>query len=510
MGLNEKLLSFLKNPPFLAILCFLAIALFLNFIYLPLPSLWVDEAWLVNLAKEPLILILNKLLIFDAHLPLYYLIIKFVRLFFGGTEGVLRFPALFFGLAVVPGAYFLGKEIFSKKAGLWAAALAATNYFIIWFSHQIRMYTLAAFLSALSSYFLIRLLKDFNRKNFLGYVILSILGVYNHYWFILVLFSHFVFLVLSLRRIQKVYRYFFAHFVIFLFFLPWLIAYLSKTNIWGANAWIKRATLGYLLESFDYFTYGQLWIFLIFGAMGVGYLVLKWKKEKLGKEEIFYLVLANCLFWVPLFSGWIISQFFPIYTPGRREIVVLPAFFVLVAYPLSYIPSKAIQFIALILFIVSSLFKILNVNQATRAYQFDDKIAAAAILKKITKEDVVIFTELSRPTFEYYFDLEEEKSGFKPKIVSFPLYMEINPTRGDWLDKLEADELKSKEEVQKVLDALGENGKVFLVYAERPLNKMLADELTKRMKIIDIIGPPSLLTSRMPSWFHYIIVFERK
>ncbi|MDO8555503.1 MAG: glycosyltransferase family 39 protein [bacterium] len=132
--MNIRWSAFL-NYNFFAVLFFTLLALFLNLMYLSLPSLWVDEAWLVNVAKEPVSVMINKLLTTDAHLPVYYLIIKFAREFLGNSETALRFPALLFGLSLVPAVYFLGKELFSKKIGLWASFLAATSYFVIWFSH---------------------------------------------------------------------------------------------------------------------------------------------------------------------------------------------------------------------------------------------------------------------------------------------------------------------------------------------------------------------------------------
>lgn len=506
-----KRLVFL-NYNFFAVLIFTAVAFFLNLIYLPLPSLWVDEAWLANVSKEPVSVIINKLLTTDAHPPVYYLIIKFVRFIFGSSEVILRFPALLFGLALVPAVYFFGKELFSKRVGLWSSFLAATSYFIIWFSHQARMYTLAALLSVLSSCFFARLLKNFNRKNLLFYVLFSVLGVYTHYWLILVIFSHFVFLVLSLKKIKirELRRYFLAQVAIFLFFLPWLIGYLWKAGVRGSNAWIGRATVKYLFESFDYFTYGQFWIFFVFGLVGLVFLIIKRLKEKMGGGEVFGLTLASCLFWVPLLTAWLVSQFFPIYTPGRREIVVLPAFLVLMSYLFSRVSSKIVHFSAVILFLVFIIFKILNVNQLTQSYKFSDKIAANAILSKMSARDTVIFTDMARPTFEYYFDLEKEKSGREPAKFSFPIFMETNPTRGDWLDKLETDEVKDREEAVKLVDDIfktGDNGKVFVIYRERPLDKLLVDELNNRMRLIYTIKP---VQPRMAGWFDEVLVFGKK
>ena len=503
---------FFLNYNFFAVLFFTAIALFLNLMYLPLPSLWVDEAWLANVSKEPISVIVSKLLTTDAHLPVYYLIIKFTRLIFGGSEAALRFPALLFGLSLVPTVYFFGKELFSKRVGLWAAFLAATSYFIIWFSHQARMYTLTALLSVLSSYFFARLLKNFNRKNFLFYVLFGVLGVYTHYWLILVLFSHFAFLVLSLRKIKirELYPYFLAQIIIFLFFLPWLLGYLLKATIRGSNAWIGKASVKHLFESFDYFTYGQFWIFFIFGLTGLVFLIIQKLKEKTKSEEIFGLFLVNCFFWVPLLTALLVSLFFPIYTPGRREIVVLPAFLVLAAYLFSRISSRIFNFFAMVLFLAMIIFKILNVNHSTQSYRFSDKIAANAILNKMSERDSVIFTDLARPTFEYYFDLEKEKSGLEPIKFSFPVFMQTNPTRGDWLDKLEADEIKSKEEAVELIDEIiktGSNGKVFVIYRERPLDKLLIDEMNNRMRLVYTIQP---VQPRMAGWFDSVLVFDKK
>ena len=83
--------------------------------------------------------------------PLYFVLAwPWAKLFGTGEAGLRSFSALI-GVAVVPITYLCGRELVSRRAGLVAAAFAAVNPFMIWYSQEAREYMLLVALSGCRS-----------------------------------------------------------------------------------------------------------------------------------------------------------------------------------------------------------------------------------------------------------------------------------------------------------------------------------------------------------------------
>src|SRR3989338_6432375 len=81
-----------------------------------------------------------------------------------GKPWVLRLPSAIFGILTVLGTYFLGKELFSVRVGLFSAFLLATSFWHINFSHIGFRAIMAPFFLVWAIYFLLlalRKLKEF-------------------------------------------------------------------------------------------------------------------------------------------------------------------------------------------------------------------------------------------------------------------------------------------------------------------------------------------------------------
>jgi len=129
---------------------FLILALaFLLRIYGLNQSLWLDEAISATVVKNhSYSYIWSVFVLSDTHPPLYYILLKFWSGIFGYWEIALRLPSVFFGLATVYFVYRITIE-FDKKAAFLAGLLAATSGLLIYYSQEVRAYSLTTFLVAL-------------------------------------------------------------------------------------------------------------------------------------------------------------------------------------------------------------------------------------------------------------------------------------------------------------------------------------------------------------------------
>jgi hypothetical protein len=112
------------------------------------------------------------------------------RLFFinlGHSEFVARLPAALFGTLSVLLAYKLGEILWTRQVGMIGAFLLAVNAYHVWLSQIARYYTLMAFLALLSVILLIKALQKNSKLLWIGFIICTVLSLYNHYFSLLFL-----------------------------------------------------------------------------------------------------------------------------------------------------------------------------------------------------------------------------------------------------------------------------------------------------------------------------------
>jgi 4-amino-4-deoxy-L-arabinose transferase-like glycosyltransferase len=165
---------FSKRPasPLLIPGAILVIAAALRFAALGFDNLWYDELYNVWTARLPLADQIGDNLA-AGHPPLYYL---FVRVWFSISDSELwvrAFSALS-GLVLVWLMYLLGRDLFSRQAGLWAAALGAVSPMLIWHSRAATFYSFLITLTTLSLYFLVRAAYSGGKRNWAAYVAATI------------------------------------------------------------------------------------------------------------------------------------------------------------------------------------------------------------------------------------------------------------------------------------------------------------------------------------------------
>lgn len=108
-------------------------------------SLWYDETVSVHLAGKSLPALIAHTA-GDIHPPGYYLLLHAWTRLAGSSEFAVAFLSLFFGLLLVAMAYRLAVRTFGPAAALPAAFLVAISPYNLWYSQEVRMYTLGAVL----------------------------------------------------------------------------------------------------------------------------------------------------------------------------------------------------------------------------------------------------------------------------------------------------------------------------------------------------------------------------
>jgi len=199
-----------KRRDILAILIItLLLSAFLRFYRLDNQSFWNDEGNSARLSERSIELIVEGAAS-DIHPPLFYLFLHGWREFVGDSEFALRSLSVFMGVGVVALAFALGRQLLGWNG--WAAAavgaiFVAVNPALVYYSQEVRMYEMLAFLAALSTWLFIRLLQRPGWPVVLAiaYILVSVAGLYTHYFFPAVLLTqNFIFLLWLVNSLKEV------------------------------------------------------------------------------------------------------------------------------------------------------------------------------------------------------------------------------------------------------------------------------------------------------------------
>jgi mannosyltransferase len=114
--------------------------------------------------------------------PLYYALAWVWTQFTGTTEFGLRSLSALAGVATVPVVYLVGAELRGRRAGLMAAALAAVNPMLLWYSQEARAYSLLTLLCAVSLLYCVRATRYGRRRDLVIWGLASALALATHYF----------------------------------------------------------------------------------------------------------------------------------------------------------------------------------------------------------------------------------------------------------------------------------------------------------------------------------------
>ena len=161
------------------LLLVLAIATVIRFYRLD-AGLWIDEIMTyVNYANQPFGVLVSTYDTQNHHI-LYSLFTHASFLIFGEGAWSLRLPAVLFGIGSIFALYVFAREFVTRREAVLSAALLALSYHHVWFSQNARGYTTLLFFSLLSSWFLVRALREGRLSLWLWFAAMAALGVYVH------------------------------------------------------------------------------------------------------------------------------------------------------------------------------------------------------------------------------------------------------------------------------------------------------------------------------------------
>jgi uncharacterized membrane protein len=408
----------------LILLAIVFVGLFLRVYDLSDESVWYDEAFSIELANSSIFGVINGSAQ-DIHPPLYHILLHYWINLFGDSEFSTRFMSVVFGVFAIFMIYKVGSLILDEEAGILSALLLALSSFHIYYSQEARMYSLMALLTLLSMYFFLKILRNRNVIDVVGYVLSSTFLIYTHYFglFIILAQNIYIFTLLLLKEDdykQTLKRWVPLQLILIVLFSPWIAVFIKQLLLTQSGygiGWMPRPTIHSIIRSFNLYSGSNLLLafFLILSSFSlVPYKRLYGGnnsknsfesgqnhelKIELPNFKASYLLSVWLL--IPIVLPFLISQVSASIYWDRSTIVALPAFYLLVAAGIRKIGHKCLKLVIIGAVIIGSLAGVWGSHSTVNKQQW--RGIANFIGEKAKKGDLLLFNAgFNELPFDYY------------------------------------------------------------------------------------------------------------
>jgi uncharacterized membrane protein len=402
----------------------LLVALGLRLYRLQERVLWFDEANSLLIAQASPTRIANAVLD-DTHSPFYYLVLHYWRVVDRGEVGA-RLLSVLAGVATMAVVYWLGCELAGCAAGLLSAAVLSFCPLHVWYSQEIRMYTLQTLLVCLSFLFMLRALREGRTAPWVGYVIFTALSLYAQYVSVFAVVAQNVFVTVYHRKERRTLRHWLlSQCAVAILFVPWMPSFVTQMKIVTGSAWSPplqlRQILGFLwLFSGTYLgdprgRHVSAFITAVVLVVAVVTLIRRTENRPTGTWLVLWFVLPIVLLALQSLNQ---NRFLP-----RVLVFTTPAFALLVGCAAAQ-PGKTAARLTMgfgaIALLVANLYALRNYYSSENAWVKSDlRVAAGKLAGEFRAGDIILHTsEFSYRPFEYYLGTNVAQG-----VITAPVYL---------------------------------------------------------------------------------------
>jgi uncharacterized membrane protein len=184
----------------------------------------------------------------DVHPPGYFALLRLWAERLGTSPATMRSFSAVLSLLLMPAIYGLSLELFRewpyrRTVAELAAALVAVSPYHIEMATEARMYSLWPVLTTLSGVLLLRALRCDRKLNWTLYSLAGMMTLYVHWFSVLVLFGHGLYVLISQgwRWSRLHWRYAWASAAMGAAILPW-VAFVGQrlSNVYAQTTWTAR------------------------------------------------------------------------------------------------------------------------------------------------------------------------------------------------------------------------------------------------------------------------------
>jgi mannosyltransferase len=434
---NNRLLTYIEENYLLLLIILLGVVL--RIYNLGGESIWLDEAYTIEISKHDPVGIIRE--IFrdnENHPPLYYSIMHYWMILFGDSAFAVRFLSVIFGVMSITAIYKVAEFLFNKNTALISALILATSVFFIKYSQAARGYSLMAFLSLLSFYFLLRLLDHKSFKFTVFYLVTSLLLIYTHYYALLIIASQNIFVLTGYilsrdKKIMSLRRWIMLQLVLLLFYLPQLFFFVRAGAI-KEGYWITAPNLKMLPGTI--YNYSGSWpLFILLSILCVfavvnpikifrmnslsGYIKSLYDKSGVSRlSDIQKLYLLVVWLFTPIIVPFLVSVLITPVLQLRYTIGGAAAFFILAGKGAGNLRNTMVSMAIALVIIVFSLVNVYGYYGEVDKHQWRETVNYIESVAD-TGDVIMVYPSYDLKTGLYYLKRDDlEMIGLSRELLS--------------------------------------------------------------------------------------------
>lgn len=422
----------MKNFAKIFLIIILGIALRLIFINKP-DGLWNDEyiSWMI--AATPFSGGFIDAVKSQCHMPFYYLYLKFFMTLFGQSDLLLRLTSVLAGVLSIPVMYFVGKEN-DENTGLTCAGITAISSFLIYYSQEVRLYSVLFLFSALTLLYTIKCIKNPTKTNFILCAISNFLILFTHTIGFVFVFFNLIILSINLYKqfkkiITTVWISIFAGGILLTPLIFKIFTTKSFSQWWGHFSISK---IGFLFTDYfspvitnltnapDKFFYApKLAIFMLIPALiAVGCIIKAIYKNKFNLQLFSVFISTIIILVFASLTGKLVFI-------TKYSIEIYPILIYLASFGINSINNKIIKNSLIILYCLISLgYILIHPYSAPKMRRAEGHKIMTDILTRmdLKKDDMILLEYYPKDRFEKYFDFSNYRVVEIQK-GNFPLFL---------------------------------------------------------------------------------------
>lgn len=388
-----------------------------------LQGLWNDEYVSWAIASAPFSDGFADAVKSQCHMPLYYIYLKTFMAWFGQSDLALRLSSFVLGVLGIVAMYFVGREK-DKKTGLVAATITAISSFAIYYSQEVRIYSLLFLVSAISLLYFVKFVKARTVTNLLGLIIFDFLIIFTHtIGFVFVFFQLIALTVLLFKDYKKQLGTVWASLCLFCAICsPQVWAILTAKTFsqwWGSFTFSKivflftdyfSPVLTNLVNAPDEVFYVKTFAFVLFTFAPTAIAVFFLGKSLFQKDKTNLAFLIPTVGFVTVMSVASIMGKLVFITKYSTEIY--PILIFLVACGVCSFKKKAFSWVLFSLYCLINLtYLVISPTSAPKIPRLQGHKIVADLLNRsnLKKGDVIILEYYGADRFGKYFDFSDYK-----------------------------------------------------------------------------------------------------
>ncbi len=376
---------------------FTGLALLLDLHSLTSKSLWGDEGFSLFMARTSLHDFWHIAHRGEGNMVLYYALLR-IWLHLGHSEFMARAFSVLWAVASVSLIMALAGKLFGRREGTFSGLLLAIHPAEVYYSQEVRAYSLAIFLVTLSSWCFLRALERRRSASWAWYGVVSALALYTHLFSVFVLFAQWISL-LFYRKVQAVSRRFLLLYAAVLVTLtaPMLLFVLRTYK--GQLAWVSKTTPEGVFSIIQLLTLPKFGFLLYLAGWIAGFYAGFVQR----RSDRWTFLFTACWLLAPIIITVTLSLHKPLLVP-RFLLICLPASVLLASAGFASLPRPWAMGAVLLVVLLSA--------QSVVSFYRNDKIkedwrgSTQYVLAHSRPGDIVVVLPLyERYTFDYYRDI---------------------------------------------------------------------------------------------------------